>query len=149
MYFIRSPWYSFIAGAILLAAGIWFSISPVSLLLNRESTTATVTYVDVENGKSRLQYYAQVEFTDGDGARVSATLPETDDPKAFTRGQTVPIVYDRTNPSEVASANASWLPLVIPGALAVVGFGLFASGLVRIPRNRRRPAPVDSTYPSA
>jgi hypothetical protein len=148
MNFLRNARYSLITGAILLAGGIWFSISPLALIVHGASATATVAYIEVENGKSKLQYYAHVAYLDSHETRQVAELPESDNPNAFAKGQRVPIVYDPSNPSEVASANAIWLPLAIPGSLAVIGFVLFVSGLVRLPGLHRRRVSSDSANPS-
>jgi hypothetical protein len=122
-----NPIVGIIVGLVFLIVSLQFFILPaVRATTNGVKTTGTVIKVESHhNSKGKTSYTSTIEFKTDAGEKISFS-PAVSSSLARSKGQQVPIIYNKGNPREAVIDDmfSTWL---FPGIFSFAGLAILAS----------------------
>jgi len=119
-----------------MLAGAWFSMQSTRDFV-ASALPATGEVIDFFESRSSesLTYRPVVEFVTAQGQSVQFTSPSGSSPPAYSRGESVEVLYDPDRP-EIAQINSFFSLWGVPIIFVSIGVILFVLGLAMIVRQR-------------
>jgi len=154
-----------IVGVAMLAGAVYLYKDTHSFLAGAVHAQGTV--LDLQRTESlshdgnhtytSVSYYPMVQFSDASGRRIEFTSDSGSNPPAYSRGDTVDVLYhaDAPEKARINSLMSLWFGTLIVGGLGVV-FTTIGTGMIVVPLRRKRleaqlktsGVPVEATFES-
>lgn len=142
-FVIKAVKFTFAAvGAIALGVALWFYVSTSSFVASAARSEGVVIDLERSRSSDSTTYKPVVRFTAGDGVERTFVTSWSSNPPAYSRGETVQVLYPADQPDEarIEGFFSLWGGVLIAGGFGLVfflvGAGMIAYGLVS--GNRKR-----------
>lgn len=143
----------FLFFALLPGAGaVWFYTSTSEFIRNATSASGVVIEVKPSSGGDGTTYHAVFEFSDAGGNKHQSVSGWSSNPPAYAVGETVEVLYSRSNPSDARlhSFLGLWVGAIACATLTIPPLALAVVFIWFVPFTIRRiwpTAPASSITP--
>ncbi|MDP9838137.1 hypothetical protein J2T09_002904 [Neorhizobium huautlense] len=124
-----------VVGAAALAVALWFYVSTSSFVASAARSEGVVIDLERSRSSDSTSYKPVVRFTAADGVERTFVTSWSSNPPAYSRGETVQVLYpaDQPDAARIEGFFSLWGGVLIAGGLGsvffLIGGGIIAYGL--------------------